>query len=59
MEGITMEELAVNLYSLLKCLSAVDEDNPQALEAMPRSIKVAEGLAEQLYEMVLNGQEVK
>lgn len=51
-----MEDLAIRLNSLLKCLSAVDTDDKQALEAMPYSIQIASEYAEKLMSMILDSE---
>ena len=42
------EETALQLYSLLKVLSAVDPDNKTALFEMPTALKVAVKLADDI-----------
>ena len=43
-------ETACNLKALLQCLATVDEDNTEALQELPRALKLAAQEAAQLYE---------
>jgi len=48
-----MENIACNLYSMLKCLSTVDSDNAAVLQELPRAVRMASDIAQKLYESIV------
>ena len=49
-----LTERAASLDCLLKCLSAVDADNSEAVQALPQALKIASDYAEQIFEEIAN-----
>lgn len=50
MNKLQILETACNLKALLQCLAIVDEDNTEAIQELPRALKIASQQAAELYE---------